>query len=296
MMSGRSFNQYFLMAVNSKMSEELLPRREFDFTRRNFDRVVKLIRRKAGIFLSDRKSDMVYSRLARRIRKLGFSNFDTYLDFVEEDLPESIHFTNALTTNLTHFFREKHHFEYLSQTFLPSLFEKNQQRIRVWSAGCSTGEEPYSVGLMWMALEAKPAHVDFKILATDLDTNVLEICRKGIYPVEKLSPVSLPHLRWFRETENCGADEREISPKIREFIYFKQLNLMDEWPMKGPLDVIICRNVLIYFDKATQLNLVQRFSNLLAKDGCLILGHSESLSANKGQFVSIGKTIYRNNR
>lgn len=267
--------------------------RDFHYTDENFQRVVKLINERAGICLSDRKSDMVYSRLARRLRKLGFTDFDSYLDYVEQDPEEEVDFTNALTTNLTHFFRENHHFEYLSQEYLPELIEQGQKRIRIWSAGCSTGEEPYSMALVWKLAFAKFNQLDFKILATDLDTNVLEACKRGIYNQEKIKNIDSEYKSWFKRTKRCSENEIEIYPKLRDFIFFKQLNLMGDWPMKGPLDVIICRNVLIYFDKETQQKLVERFASLLSVNGCLILGHSENLSTNKATFESLGKTIFR---
>lgn len=268
-------------------------RREFDFSEDNFQRVVKLINERAGICLSERKNDMVYSRLARRLRKLGFDDFDKYLDYVTEDSEEGVCFTNALTTNLTHFFRENHHFEYLAEEYLPEILQQGAKRVRLWSAGCSTGEEPYSLALTWKLNFEQYHNIDFKILATDLDTNVLESCSRGIYNREKIKDLEAQYLEWFKQTSRCKPNEFEIYPKLREFVFFKQLNLMDDWPMRGPFDVIICRNVLIYFDKPTQQKLVQRFAQLLSNDGCLILGHSENLSANKSIFESIGKTIFR---
>ena len=267
--------------------------KEFVFTQQNFEHVVDLINRLSGISLSERKTDMVYSRLARRIRKLNAGDFDNYLEIVESNEEEKVNFINALTTNLTHFFRENHHFDYLKRQFIPEMFRQEKKRIRFWSAGCSTGEEPYTLAMVWSEIKNKPINVDFKILATDLDTNVLEKCRKGIYVEEKLKPVEKEYLKWFKQTGECKQDEWQINPKLREYIFFKQLNLMNEWPMKGPLDLIICRNVLIYFDKPTQQSLVRRFNELLADDGCLILGHSENLSAEKEMFTAIGRTIYR---
>lgn len=266
--------------------------KEFVFTRQNFEHVVDLINRLSGISLSERKTDMVYSRLARRIRKLNARDFDNYLEIVESSDEEKVNFINALTTNLTHFFRESHHFDYLRSQFIPELFRQKKSRIRFWSAGCSTGEEPYTLAMVWKEIENKP-NVDFKILATDLDTNVLEKCRQGIYIEDKLRPVEKKYLKWFKQTQKCRQDEWQINPKLQEYIFFKQLNLMNEWPMKGPLDLIICRNVLIYFDKPTQQSLVRRFNQLLGENGCLILGHSENLSAEKELFSAIGRTIYR---
>jgi len=274
-------------------NNQLLNNREFAFTKINFERVVKLINDFSGISLSDRKADMVYSRLARRLRKIGFTEFDEYLDFVVADRAEQEVFINALTTNLTHFFRERHHFDYLTENYLPELFKSGKKRIRFWSAGCSTGEEPYTLSMVWREQLNKPTGVDFKILATDLDTNVLESCRRGIYSEEKLKPVDKKHLKWFKQTQDCNSGDWKINPKLRDDIAFKQLNLMNEWPMKGKFDLIICRNVLIYFDKPTQEALVERYHGLLTENGCLMLGHSENLSANKNIFDPLGKTIYR---
>lgn len=273
--------------------KELLVDREFSFTRRNFEQVVELINRLAGISLSERKTDMVYSRLARRIRKLNAESFDNYLKIVEDDEVEKVNFVNSLTTNLTHFFRENHHFDYLQQQFLPELFASGQKRIRFWSAGCSTGEEPYTLSMVWHSIANKPMDIDFKILATDLDTNVLQTCKKGVYSEDKLKPVAEKYRRWFKATSKCRQEEQEVHPKIKESIYFKPLNLMHEWPMSGPFDLIICRNVLIYFDKPTQKELVSRYAELLTPNGCLMLGHSENLSAEKNTFEAIGRTTYR---
>ncbi|TQV75341.1 protein-glutamate O-methyltransferase CheR [Aliikangiella marina] len=268
-------------------------RREFDFSDENFRHVRALINQLAGITLSERKTDMVYARLARRLRALGYSDFDSYLAFVENDEHESVHFTNSLTTNLTHFFRESHHFDYLADVYFPEILSQGKKRIRIWSAGCSTGEEPYSLAITWRS-RVKDAHrYDFKILATDLDTNVLDVCRQGLYAKDKVMQLDDEYQQWFRATKRCNSQQMEVFPKLREQIVFKQLNLMDEWPIKGPLDVIICRNVLIYFDKPTQQKLVNRFAQLLSDRGCLILGHSENLSANKNMFESIGQTTFR---
>ncbi len=272
---------------------ETTTKRDFIFTNENFERVVRLINERAGISLSDRKSDMVYSRLARRLRKLNFIDFNAYLDFVENSREEEVNFINALTTNLTHFFRENHHFDYLRDVYIPELLSKDKKRIRFWSAGCSTGEEPYSLSMIWQSVVGNNKSVDFKILATDLDTNVLDVCEKGVYDNDKLKPVNKEFLCWFKQTDECGDNQLQALPLLKKRIHFKPLNLMHDWPMKGPFDLIICRNVFIYFDKETQSELVNRYSELLSENGCLILGHSENLSANKKLFNLIGKTIYR---
>jgi len=271
----------------------LLANREFHFTRSNFEKIVSLLGDLTGISLSERKTDMVYSRLARRLRKLSLTDFDSYLELVKNNEQEQTEFINSLTTNLTHFFREQHHFDYLEKTYFPELFSQNKKRIRFWSAGCSTGEEPYSLAMIWQTLKSRPSDIDFKILATDLDTNVLEKCKEGIYSDEKLNVVGDPYLNFFSKTKRCSPAQKEIHPELKALIFFKQLNLMNDWPMRGPLDLIICRNVLIYFDKPTQRDLVSRFHQLLGPNGCLMLGHSENLSANRKLFKPLGRTTYR---
>lgn len=275
------------------VAEQLEKYREFDYSRRDFERIVKIIYKVSGISLSDRKEDMVYSRLARRLRKVGKTCFNEYLDFVMQDNQEQKAFVNALTTNLTHFFREEHHFRYLKKILFPEIFNKNQKRIRFWSAGCSTGEEPYTLAMVWEHLQQRPSDIDFKILATDLDTNVIEKGINGVYSVDKLKPVEEEYLKWFSQSEDCSASQRQVDDQLKQFIHFKQLNLMQDWPMNGPFQLIICRNVLIYFDRPTQEKLVKRFHDMLEPGGCLILGHSENLGENRSLFDNLGKTVFR---
>ena len=267
--------------------------REFEYTKKDFERIAKIIYKVSGISLSDRKQDMVYSRLARRLRKVGKTSFTDYLDFVVSDNQEQKEFVNSLTTNLTHFFREEHHFDYLTDVLFPEIFSKYNKRIRIWSAGCSTGEEPYTLAMVWEHLKNKPSNIDFKILATDLDTNVIETGQRGVYSVDKLAPISEEYLKWFEQTNECTPNQKQVDEQLKKYIYFKQLNLMQDWPMSGPFQLIICRNVLIYFDKPTQEKLVRRYYDLLEPGGCLILGHSESLGNNRDLFDNLGKTIFR---
>lgn len=273
--------------------QHLAKHREFNYTRENFEKVVNIIYKVAGISLSERKEDMVYSRLARRLRKLGLSDFEDYLKFVIENTEEQKAFVNSLTTNLTHFFREEHHFDYLESVLLPQVFATKTNRIRIWSAGCSTGEEPYTLAMVWEQMKGKPSNVDFKILATDLDTNVIDTGKTGIYSVDKLAPISEKYLKYFSQDSECTTNQKKVSDSLKQYIHFKQLNLMKEWPMSGPFQLIICRNVLIYFDKKTQKNLIRRYYELLESGGCLILGHSESLGENRNLFENLGKTIFR---
>lgn len=272
------------------------PAREYAFSDHDFQRVRRMVYEQLGIALSDSKRQLVYGRLSRRLRALHLREFDTYLKRVEGgDTEELQHFRNAITTNLTSFFRENHHFEFLSRQLLPHLEFQNRasRRIRIWSAGCSTGEEPYSIAMVLMESAAHLAQSwDVRILATDIDTNVLEHARRGVYNgerVEKLDPGRL--LRWFdREPEE---DRYQVRDAIRQLVSFRDLNLISDWPMKGPFDVIFCRNVVIYFDRETQRNIVGRMEGLQRPGDYLILGHSESLLDISTRYRLVGNTIHR---
>lgn len=270
--------------------------RDFHFTDDNFKHIQQLVSTHTGISLSDSKKEMVYSRLAKRVRSLNLRDFDSYCRLIEEghDEKELIEFINSITTNLTSFFRENHHFEYLGKELLPRIMQQNRKsrKIRIWSAGCSTGEEPYSIAIV--AAETVPKDWDTKILATDLDSNVLNTATAGVYRQERVEALSTERLRRFFH-KGSGANEGfvRINPELKSLIRFKQLNLMNEWPMKGPMDVIFCRNVVIYFDKSTQRVLFERYANLLKPDGHLFVGHSESLFNVTERFTLLGKTTYQ---
>lgn len=274
--------------------------REFDFTDKDFNCIRGLVRQHAGINLSDAKRDMVYSRLARRLRQLGFATFKQYTDLLQEEPQgEIVQFTNAITTNLTSFFREAHHFEFLAGTILARIIQEKQRarRIRIWSAGCSTGEEPYSIAIT--VRETLPANSgwDVKILATDLDSDVLAVAREGVYGAERVKDLSSARLQcWFAKGTGTQEGKVKAAPELQRLITFKQLNLMGEWPMHGSFDVIFCRNVVIYFDKPTQRVLFERFADLLVDQGHLIVGHSESLFKVTSRFELLGNTIYRKSR
>ena len=271
-------------------------KREFLYTEDDFKFIKDIVYKESGIHLSDIKQDMVYSRLARRLRALNLKRFDDYCRYVEDNFAAEIgHTINAITTNLTHFFREEHHFDMLKGTIIPELLKNKPRgkRLRIWSAGCSTGEEPYSIAMCLKDTLPKSNDWDAKILASDLDTTVIEKCRSGIYDVKRVDPIEDKSVkRWFRPQDATGKNV-VVDDELKQMITFKQLNLMDPWPVKGPFDVIFCRNVIIYFDKPTQQKLFARFYELLAPGGYLFLGHSEQLGAFQKHFDLLGKTSFR---
>lgn len=281
------------------MSSNALKReREFQFTERDFNRIRQLVSQHTGISLSDAKRDMVYSRLARRLREVDLQDFGSYCSLIDspEGEDELLNFTNAITTNLTSFFREPHHFEYLQNTLLPELMKTNAhtKRIRLWSAGCSTGEEPYSIALAIREVIPENSGWDIKILATDLDSNVLDKGQSGIYDAERIAGLSKQRVKnWFLRGKGDKSHLVRVHPSLQEMITFKRLNLMNEWPIKGPFDFMFCRNVVIYFDKPTQSVLFDRYANLLVDDARLFLGHSETMFKVCDRFKLIGNTIYQ---
>lgn len=269
--------------------------REFIFTEDDFQFIRKLVSEKTGIVLNDAKKNLVYSRLSRRLRQMGLDCFSDYCDLLKAgDDEELVNFINAITTNLTSFFRENHHFEYLQDTLLPELLTtKSDKRIRIWSAGCSTGEEPYSLAMVMRECLPKSGW-DARILATDLDSDVVAKAQRGVYTQERVNGISAERQkRWFMRGKGSSEGLVKVRPELQEMITFRQLNLMTEWPVKGPLDLIICRNVVIYFDKPTQGVLFDRYAELLPVNGHLIIGHSESLHKVTDRFKLIEKTIYR---
>jgi len=269
--------------------------REFPMTERNFAQICQIAFEKTGISLSPHKKEMVYSRLARRIRRIGLASFSAYCELLETDDKEELsEFVNAITTNLTSFFREKHHFDFLHRVVKNEwmVSHRKSQPIRIWSAGCSTGEEPYSI-----AMTLLEAGVDsgwnLKILATDLDSNVLDTARKGIYPAERVERLDPNVLKKYFLRDSAERDAVRVKDSVREMITFNRLNLMEEWPMRSQFDIIFCRNVIIYFNKETQKVLFERYANLVTSKGYVFIGHSESLNGVSNQFTNLGNTIYR---
>lgn len=279
------------MNVKPAMQNKLKGIKEFEFTTRDFDRIRDLIHRRAGIALAESKQEMVYSRLARRLRATGMVSFTTYLDNLEDgrDHDEWEAFTNALTTNLTSFFREEHHFPLLAEHI-----RQMKTPIVVWCSASSTGEEPYSIAMTLCEVFgtlAPPAQV----IATDIDTNVLATAEEGIYSIDKLDKLSPERTRrFFMRGKGGQAGLVRVRPELRKMVTFKQLNLLgDSWPLEGPFDAIFCRNVMIYFDKPTQGKILSRFAPLMKPDGLLFAGHSENFLYVSDAFKLRAKTVYQ---
>ncbi|MEN9596488.1 MAG: hypothetical protein RL236_922 [Pseudomonadota bacterium] len=270
--------------------------REFHFSVENFNFLRQMSNAHSGIQVPDERFDMFYSRLVKRVRKLGLNNFSEYCDYlVNNHADEFTNFINAITTNLTSFFREKHHFDYLRDVVIPDLLIRNAatKKIRIWSAGCSTGEEPYSLAMT--LLENVPANWDIRILATDLDTQVLQFAADGVYPEDRVAELPIEILkRWFMKGKFSPENVR-VKTELQAIIQFKHLNLMEEWPMKTPFDVIFCRNVLIYFNRETKSRLAKRYAQLLVSKSWLFIGHSESLNHLTSEFELVATTSYMKN-
>lgn len=272
---------------------------ELVLSEKEFRLISDLVYKHCGINLHDGKKELVRARLAKRLREGNFDTFSEYIRHVLED-PTGREFSmlvDSLSTNLTKFFREEQHFEYLRSQFLPRILAAKQARqsprIRGWSAGCSTGEEPYSIAITLLEAVAGRGHWDVKLLATDVSTRVLERAKKGVYDKERVDPIPLPlRNKYLLHRKDRGRDLYEVGDALRNVILFRYLNLMEDWPVRGPLDFIFCRNVMIYFDKPTQGRLINRYYDLLASGGVLFTGHSESLTGIEHRFRYVQPTIY----
>src|SRR3954469_10628832 len=265
---------------------------EFSFTNADFERARKLIHEHAGISLADSKRQLVYSRVGRRLRALGLDSFEAYFSALEDNPQEWEAFTNALTTNLTSFFREEHHFPILAQHLRASA-QGRTAPLTLWCTACSTGEEPYT-----MAITAAEAFGTLtppvRILASDVDTNVLAKAQGGVYEMDRLEKMSPERLRkYFLKGRGANAGQAKVRPELMALITFRQLNLLHpSWPVRGPLDAIFCRNVMIYFDKPTQYGILKKFAPLLGEQGLLFAGHSESFHHATDLVRLKGKTVY----
>jgi chemotaxis protein methyltransferase CheR len=271
-------------------------------TEKDFRKISNLVYEHCGINLHAGKKELVRARLSKRLRQGNFKTFPGYMRHVLADTTgkEFSILVDSLSTNLTSFFREGQHFEFLRSRFLPLLIERKRERrnfkIRVWSAGCSSGEEPYSIAITLLDAVQGQGRWDIKVLATDISTSVLEIARQGIYDKQRVEPVSpLQRQKYLAVSHMQDQKVFEVSKSVRDVVIFRYLNLMEKWPINPPgggLDFIFCRNVMIYFDKPTQTRLVNRFWNLLDSGGILFTGHSESLTGIEHQFRYIQPTIY----
>lgn len=258
----------------------------------DFKRLAAMAYDISGIVLGDHKKELVYSRISRRIRKLGLADFSQYCHHLEHHKETEVNeFVNSITTNLTSFFRESHHFEYLAKEIIPLWKKQNKSTpIRIWSSACSTGPEPYSVAIT-LHKNMRVDDFNIKILATDLDSHVLKKGREGVYPLSDIEQLPRDYLTCFQRNESAGMGM--VKPEIKKLVQFNRLNLLGEWPIKAQFDVIFCRNVVIYFNKETQKELFNRLADQLVDGGHLFIGHSETLHGMTTRFISKGRTIYQ---
>jgi len=271
-------------------------RAEIPFSAQDFDRIAAFAHREFGLSLQASKKELVYSRLVKRLRALGLPGFAAYCDLLESPAgaAERDPAVSALTTNVTHFFREGHHFDLLASLVVkPRLAAlKSGQRLRIWSAGCSSGMEPYSIAMSLLDALPEATEANIRILATDVDPAILARARDARYAAEETRPIPDRMKPWALSPVEGG--HQHITPRVTRMVHFGALNLMQDWPLRGPFDAIFCRNVAIYFDKPTQQRLWQRFAGLLAPEGLLFIGHSERLSGPaEAAFSPAGITTYR---
>jgi chemotaxis protein methyltransferase CheR len=271
---------------------------EFAFSDANFREIARMAKAEAGIDLPRSKATLVYSRLAKRLRALGISTFSDYCATVRENDEERNSMIAALTTNVTRFFREPHHFEHLRREIIAPLADaaRRGKRVRLWSAACSTGQEPYSMALAVLSVLPDAASLDVRILATDLNPHVVARGKAARYQKEELKDIP-PGLRskWFEAVSGeTRSDEMQVSDEVQSLISFRELNLMGTWPFNGPFDAIFCRNVVIYFDRETQSAIWTKLARLLRDQGALYIGHSERISGPANSLLSAdGITTYR---
>jgi chemotaxis protein methyltransferase CheR len=284
-------------AARSEQRPGALVEGEFLFTNEDFSAIARMLYDDAGIALTESKASLVYSRLAKRLRALGLESFNDYCRLVagREGLSERQNMLAALTTNVTRFFREQHHFDHLRDKVLPDLLAhaRTGARVRFWSAGCSTGQEPYSIALTILSMMPDAANYDIRILASDIDPNVVRTGREALYSAESVQPVpAAMRDKWMVRIRDGGADKWGAGEEMRRMVAFRELNLMAQWPMKGRFHAIFCRNVVIYFDEPTQARIWSRFAPMLFPGGRLYVGHSERVG-DATLFATDGLTTYR---
>ena len=281
------------------MTTEQTVLQDFVLTNKEFRLISSLVNRYCGINLHDGKQELVRARLAKQLRRGGFSTFSEYIEHVLNDRSglEFSTLMDSLSTNVTGFFRENEHFQFLQTKFLPALIEKKlakrNTRIRAWSAGCSSGEEPYSIAITLLDAAGDLGQWNIKVLATDISTQMLAIGRTGIYSKQRVAPLNAQQRSKYL-VPACVDGQRvyEVNKTLRDTVVYRHLNLMDNWPIEGPLDFIFCRNVMIYFDKPTQGSLIRRFWDLLDSGGILFTGHSESLVGIEHRFEFVQPSVY----
>lgn len=266
-----------------------------DLSDASFDLIARIAHEQAGLVLPHAKKDMVKARVVRRLRALKISSFETYSDLVRgpEGAGELRNLINVLTTNVSQFFRENHHFDLLRKTILPPLLQRaaSGAKVRIWSAGCSQGQEPHTIAMVLNDLEPNLATRDIRILATDIDAEVLAFARAGTYPLSMMGGIPPAMAQKYFQPVEGAAEMRAVTPALSRLITFRELNLHQPWPMQGGFDVIFCRNVLIYFDPEMQERLLQRFCAILQPTGWLLLGHSERVPVSMADdLVSRGVT------
>ncbi len=268
----------------------------------DYRRLCEFAYRLTGVVLGDGKKEMLLARLGRRVRAVKLSSLHEYVQHIIENpqSPEVVRFIGAITTHKTEFFRESHHFDFLKKRWAPAMLDRARKglgrKIRIWSAACSTGEEPYTLAMVLRdAFGEHLPGLDLKILASDVDVGVLAQAQRGIYLVEHVRPVPQDfQQKYFLKGVDANAGLMQVKPQLQSMIVFQRINLLDEkWPIKSRLDLIMCRNVLIYFDAATRLRLVKHFHSQLAEGGHLIIGHSENIADAGDAFERVGQTIYR---
>jgi len=272
--------------------------REYAFTEKDFNKLRKIANDHTGIIVTDDKYDMYYARLVKRLRAFQLGSFADYIKYLNTNIDtEFTPFIDSITTNLTSFFREPHHFDVMKSTVIPDLCTRADvaQGLKVWSAGCSTGEEPYTVAITLLeGLEGIRPAPRASILASDIDTTVLATASRGVYEISRVESLEKSiKKRWFFKGKGSNSGNVRVSPELRDIIDFKQVNLMQEWPMRNKFHIIFCRNVVIYFDKPTKIKLLNRYADQLVDGGYMILGHSESIQGMSDRFETIGKTVYK---
>ncbi len=265
-----------------------------------YQQFVKLAYEKAGIDLHEGKQELIQARMGKVLRRRGYSTYQAYLDYVATDKTGDaiVEMLNALTTNLTYFFREPQHFEFLQNTVVPHLLSQARQssnyRIRGWSAGCSSGEEPYSIVITLLEALQGDVRWDMRVLATDLSTKVLDKAEQGVYEMERVESIEYDLKRkYFQKGTGDQSNYARVRDAVREYLLFRRLNLMDAFPFKNPFDFIFCRNVMIYFDRPTQERLISKYYDSLFPGGHLFIGHSETLTGIRHRFEYVQPTIYR---